>query len=94
MGLITRNTVVCGVRYYQWPDGSIEVDQREYVERIEPISLPKSRRSEPSAMVTEPERQELRRLVGVLQYAAVNTRPDIAAKVGEVQARVTRACVD
>ena len=45
-------------------------------------------------MVTEPERQELRRLVGVLQYAAVNTRPDIAAKVGEVQARVTRACVD
>ena len=32
--------------------------------------------------------------MGALQYAAVNTRPDIAAKVGEIQSKVTRAKVE
>ena len=89
-----KSFVFCGVRYFQWPDGSIEVEQREYVERIEPIMIPKSRRSEPNAAVTDSERQELRRLIGALQYAAVNTRPDISAKVGEIQSKVTRAKVE
>ena len=88
-----RNFVFCGVRYFQWDDGSIELDQREYVERIAPIQIPKHRRTEPSASVTEGERQEVRQLCGSLQYAAVNTRPDLAAKIGEIQSRVTRATV-
>ena len=32
--------------------------------------------------------------MGALQYAAVNTRPDVAAKVGEVQSKVTRARIE
>ena len=31
--------------------------------------------------------------MGALQYAGVHTRPDICAKIGEVQAPVTKACV-
>ena len=86
----SSSSVFCGVRYFQWDDGSIELDQREYVERIAPIKVPKHKRTEPSSPVTEGERQEIRQLCGSLQYAAVNTRPDLAAKIGEVQSRVTK----
>ena len=88
-----RTFVFCGVRYFQWDDGSVELDQREYLERISPIQIPKHRRAEPLSPVTESERQEIRQLCGSLQYASVNTRPDLAAKIGEVQSRVTRATV-
>eukprot|EP00435_Cladocopium_sp_Y103_P025644 s3158_g6.t1 len=83
----------CGVHYKQWDDGSIEMDQGSYIQKIEPIEIPRSRRSTPEAAVTELERQQLRRLCGSLQYAAVHARPDLAAKTGQLQAVVTRAQV-
>ncbi|CAK9021833.1 CCHC-type domain-containing protein, partial [Durusdinium trenchii] len=63
-----KNFVFCGARYFQWDDGSIELDQREYIERINPIQIPKHRRNEPLSVVTEGERQEIRQLCGSLQY--------------------------
>jgi hypothetical protein len=39
------------------------------------------------------EVQHLRQLCGSLQYAAVHTRPDLAAKVGSLQSMVTRGKV-
>ena len=80
--------------YFQWEDGSIEIDQRDYIEKISPIQIPKTRRAELQDPVTESERQEIRQLVGSLQYSAVNTRPDLAAKIGEIQSKVTRARVE
>ena len=82
-----------GIYFKQWDDGSIEYDQRSYIEKIEPISIGKSRRLQPTAPVTEDERRSLRSLVGALQYAAVHTRPDLSAKIGEIQAVVTKATV-
>lgn len=72
----------CGVHYKQWEDYSIAMDQVGYLQKIEPIEVPRSRRSEPESEVSEPERQQLRRLCGSLQYAAAHTRPDLAAKTG------------
>ena len=83
----------CGVQYTQWPDFSIELSQARYLEKIEPLSIPKHRRSDPSAVVTEEERQGLRQVCGSLQYAAVHTRPDLAAKCGELQSVVPVATV-
>ena len=85
--------VFCGVHYRQWDDGSIEMDQTEYVQKIEPIDVPRQRRSDLNAEVTEVERQHLRRLCGSLQFAAVHTRPDLCAKSGILQSCVTRARV-
>ena len=82
-----------GIDFRQWDDGSIEYDQKRYIEKIEPISVSKERRQDPSCSVTEQERKSLRSLVGALQYAGVHTRPDICAKIGEIQAAVTKACV-
>ena len=82
-----------GIHVKKWDDGSIENDQRAYVHKIEPIQVPKERRGNSEAPVTEGERKALRSLLGTLQYASVHTRPDISAKVGKVQAAVTKATV-
>jgi len=36
----------------------------------------------------------LRQICGSLQYAAVQTRPDICAKVGLLQSAIPRACIE
>ena len=79
-----------GIRFRQWDDGSIEYDQQGYIEGIRPIHIPRERRLNPTASLTPEEVKELRRLNGSLQYAAVHTRPDIAAKVGYLQTRITK----
>ena len=82
-----------GIHFKQWDDCSIEYDQVAYVEKISPISVEKSRKQQLDSPVTETERSSLRSLVGALQYAAVHSRPDIAAKVGELQSSVVKATV-
>ena len=84
----------CGIHYSQWRDGSIEMSQRKYIERIEPIQIDRHRRKEVQSPVTEVERQCLRQLCGSLQYAAVQTRPDISAKVGILQSMIPKACIE
>ena len=82
-----------GIRFKQWDDSSIEYDQIDYIEKIPPISLGKGRRDDPEALVSEEERTSFRSLIGALQYSAVHSRPDLAAKIGELQSEVTRARV-
>ena len=82
-----------GIRLHQWDDSSIEMDQRDYVEGIEPINVSRERRKNPESPLTETERARFRQLIGSLQYAAVHTRADISAKVGELQSAVNRAQV-
>lgn len=83
----------CGVHYKQWDDGTIEVDQHQYLKKIEPIDVPRNRRAEPNAPLSETEQQRLRQLCGSLQYAAVHTRPDLAAKVGQLQSCIPKGRV-
>ena len=84
----------CGIHYRQWRDGSIELSQKKYVERIDPIQVCRHRRKEPQSPVTDAERQCLRQLCGSLHYAAVQTRPDISAKVGILQSLIPKACIE
>ena len=60
---------------------------------IQPIVISRSRKDESESPITEPERQALRALVGSLQYAAVNTRPDICSRLGWLQSRINTAKV-
>jgi hypothetical protein len=84
----------CGVRYYQWDDGSIEMSQDSYVQKIHPIEIPRSRRQQSQSSLTPLETQQLRQICGSLQYAAVHTRPDLSAKVGELQSAVASGKVE
>ena len=82
-----------GINFKQWDDFSIEYDQISYVEKISPVTIDKGRRSQLSASLNETEKSSLRSIVGALQYAAVHTRPDLAAKVGELQSAINRAAI-
>ena len=83
-----------GLDMEQLPDFSIKVSQGDYIHRISPINVPKVRRIDKTAEATAAEVQELRGLCGSLQYAAVHSRPDIAAKVAFIQKSITKATVD
>ena len=61
-------------------DQSIHLSQGQYIKKINPIQLDVNRKTQHESPVTEQERLALRGIIGSLQYAAANTRPDIASK--------------
>lgn len=86
-----QNFVFTGIQITQNADFSIDLDQRKYIEDIPAIQVDRSRRIQPEALVTDTERQALRGLIGSLQYGATNTRPDVAARLSFLQAKITTA---
>ena len=85
--------VFTGIQFKQWDDKSVEFDQIAYLEKIRPVEIGKDRRSQPTASLTPSEVSDLRSIVGALQYAAVHTRPDISARVGELQSATSKGVV-
>ena len=85
--------VFTGIQIHQKDDHSIELDQTKYIEDIPPINIERHRRQDGNQLINEEERQGLRGLVGSLQYATTNTRPDLAAKVSFIQSKITTACI-
>ena len=57
-------------------DGSVEVDFKEAVAKICPIEIPKERRRNPTAAVTEAERTQLRSLLGEIVRPAHDGVPE------------------
>ena len=82
-----------GIALEQLPDFSILASQEEYVRQIAAIDIGKNRRLSPDSPISESELSKLRGVIGSLQYAVSNTRPDIAAKLGEVQVQVAKGTV-
>lgn len=83
-----------GIRVEQDAQGDIWLDQKEYLQDISPIDIPKDRRRHPTAPVKPSELQKFRGLIGSLQYAATNTRPDISCKLSLLQAKISGATVE
>jgi len=88
-----RNFTFTGLKIDQQPDQSIHIHQTQYIKDIHHITVSRDRRSKPEDPVTDSERQELRALIGSLQYAAVNSRPDLCSRLGWLQSRINRAQV-
>ena len=83
-----------GIEMNQLPNYTIHMNQSKYVKAIHPIHIPKDRKDQRDALVTEDERQALRAIVGSLQYAAVNTRPDLSSRISMLQSSINRATVE
>ena len=83
----------CGDHYHQWDDGTIGMDEKQYLNRVEPLNVPKNRRANPDDDLSDGEKQCLRGLCGSLQFAAAHTRPDLCAKVGQLQASISKGKV-
>ena len=88
-----RNFVFTGLQISQQDDFSIHVDQTQYVKDINPINIDKERRKHPEEPIIESERQAFRGLIGSLQHAAVNTRPDLGSRLSMLQSRINNGQV-
>ena len=88
-----RRFVFTGIQLEQQDDFSIHANQAEYIHSIPPINVSRPRRQTPEASLSDSEVSELRGIVGSLQYAVTHTRPDIAAKLSEVQRQMARPIV-
>ena len=82
-----------GLHISQKSDWSIEIDQTQYVKDIAAISLTRERRAQADDAVSEAERQSLRAVIGSLQYAATNTRPDLCSRLSWLQSQINKAKV-
>ena len=85
--------IFTGIHISQKWDGSIELDQTQYIEDIPAIDIERARRQSPELSVTSEEKQALRGLIGSIQYAATNTRPDLSAKLSLLQAKINCATI-
>ena len=80
-----------GIDLSQRGDGSIVLSQSKYVNSINPIKIDPQRKYKEDLDVTDDERHKLRGLVGSLQYASVNTRPDLSHRLSQIQSSITKA---
>ena len=78
-----------GIELDQLPDMSIRACQTSYIEGILPIQIFRDRRLTPEDPLSPSEMTSLRGLIGSLQYAVTHTRPDLAARLGEVQSQMS-----
>ena len=83
-----KDFVFTGLQIHQQEDFSITVDQTQYVKDINPIHIDKERKNHPEEPIDETERQAFRGLIGSLQYASVNTRPDLGSRLSLLQGRI------
>ena len=82
-----------GIEVTQQGDKSIHMSQSAYVRKIQPISIDPNRKTLETEKVTEKERLALRGLIGSLQYAATNTRPDLSSKLSFLQSSINTATI-
>lgn len=74
-------------------DKSITLSQSAYVRKINSIQIDPNRKTLHEEHVTEAERLSLRGLIGSLQYAATNTRPDLSSKLSLLQSTINHATI-
>ena len=79
---------------HQHANKSTSLSQSKYVREINPIAIDPSRKKDPLQEVTTKERQDLRALIGSLQYASVHTRPDISSRLSHLQSAINKATVE
>ena len=82
-----------GIQISQQANFDIVLSQKEYVLAVDPISVDRHRRKDEKAEVTDDEKQQLCGLIGSLQYAATNSRPDISARLSFLQSRINCALI-
>ena len=83
-----------GIDLTQKEDNSIIMSQSTYVRKIKHIPIEPNRKTQMELEITEAERGLLRGLVGSLQYAAVNTRPDLANRLSQLQSSINKAKIE
>ena len=75
----------------QDPSYNTTLSQSNYIKKIYPIPIDINRNSQSELPVNDEERGLLRCLVGSLQYASTNTRPDLSNRLSSLQSQINSA---
>ena len=89
----SQNFVFTGIEMTQQHDKSIILSQEKYVTKIEPIHIKSERKQQIDLTISAEEKLELRAIIGSLQYAAVNTRPDLSSRLSHLQSAINTATI-
>ena len=71
-----------------------KIDQNEYLHKLKPIDMEKSRQLSKDSPVTENERKEMRSLVGKINWLVTQTRPDLAFETSVSASKINNAIVN
>ena len=74
-------------------DGSIEISQQEYCDKLKTIDISRVRRRNKDEKLDEGEKSLLRGVAGGLNWLTTATRPDIAAQTARVQQSISSGIV-
>ena len=86
--------IFCGAELPQSLDYStISVSLANYVQKVKPISLDKSRKTMTESPCDEREHRQFRALVGALAWPAHQSIPELCASVSILQASASNPCV-
>ena len=77
-----------GCKIEKHVDGSISLNQDEYLQNIEDVDCPARRNNSP---VKEGERKIIRRVVGELLWVSLMTRPDLSFEVNQLSSNISTA---
>ena len=88
------NFTFTGVEINQQTNGNITMNQSAYVRKVKSIQIDPNRKTQPDLKVTEDERLSLRGVIGSLQYAAINTRPDLSSRLSMLQSQINSATIE
>ena len=75
-------------------DHSIVLSQSAYIRKTQSIPIEAHRKTQHELPVNETERGHLRGLIGSLQYAATNTRPDLSSRLSLLQSEINHATIE
>ena len=80
----------CGCSIVMKEDGTIELDQKEYIEKLEPMDYVEGDDEDELSMK---ERKAARGKVGALLWASLVSRPDLSFAVNSISSQVSSATV-
>jgi hypothetical protein len=83
-----------GIDVTQHGDHSISLCQSNYIRKITPIPIDIQRKTQPNLTLNDKEKGHLRGLVGSLQYASTNTRPDLANRLSNLQSSINSGTIE
>ena len=75
-------------------DHGVTVDQTNYIKSIAPMKLNPDRKKQRKSPLSEVEKEEFRKLIGQLNWASTQTRPDISYDVCELSVALKAATVE